>query len=269
MRILLIILWLLLGLAYYFVSIECCDPTDDLISEEITSNKVDDEPELPAKELGAIWFDESDAKPQMGAQWETLRDSLMANLGDDQLLQIQGLYFDDESQGEADSLGMARARNVLNLFDNLAEEKTQISSRSKGPIFTLNEVNNLVAFRFLRNTKKIKEIDDRTIIYFAFNSTNKLSDAEVETYLDDVVERVSASNESIQLVGHSDNIGNDATNLRLGEWRVEVIEDYLIKKGLNPSRILVSSRGESSPIATNNTEQGRQQNRRVELQIIK
>ena len=73
----------------------------------------------------------------------------------------------------------------------------------------------------------------------------------------------------MRLTGHTDNIGSDASNKVLGQRRADIIKNYLIQKGVDASKIQTSSQGESAPVATNDTENGRAQNRRVELQIIK
>ena len=130
-------------------------------------------------------------------------------------------------------------------------------------------MNNLIAFRFLKNTKAIKEIDDRTMIYFPFNSTRQITNDEILAYLNDVAERVTESGEKVILTGHTDNIGSMESNEILGEARAQVLEDYLVRKGVNPGKIEVLSRGERSPIASNETSSGRAQNRRVELKISK
>ena len=114
---------------------------------------------------------------------------------------------------------------------------------------------------------KIVEIEDRTRIHFPYNSTYKLASPEIEEYLDKVVERVNASGESIRLIGHTDSIGPDDYNMKLGRWRANVIRDFLISKGINPKQIRTSTMGESKPIASNINRQGRAQNRRVELII--
>ena len=220
------------------------------------------------RKLTPIRFIKSSAEPILETPWVAFRDSLMGLLASDNVLQIEGKYFEDEANGGDTDLGMVRARNVLKLFKDLPENKAELKSGSKGSAFTKDEANNLIAFRFLRRTEKIKEIDDRTLIYFPFNSTRKISDAEIEQYLTDVTARVKKSGEKIKLVGHTDSIGNDDSNKLLGLWRAEVIRDVLISKGLPASQIIVSSQGEANPIASNATDSGRAKNRRVELQII-
>jgi outer membrane protein OmpA-like peptidoglycan-associated protein len=69
------------------------------------------------------------------------------------------------------------------------------------------------------------------------------------------------------IVGHTDATGTDAYNMSLSERRAAAVVDYLASQGVMRSRLRPTGRGESEPIATNATEAGRQQNRRVEVAI--
>ena len=74
----------------------------------------------------------------------------------------------------------------------------------------------------------------------------------------------------LTIIGHTDSKGTDAYNMALGMRRAVAVRDKLIEFGLDPSRILsVESRGESEPIAPNDTEQGRFENRRIECKATK
>ena len=73
---------------------------------------------------------------------------------------------------------------------------------------------------------------------------------------------------NLLLEGHTDNVGDDVTNMRLSQERAQAVSTYLIKKGIGSTRIEVKNYGETRPIATNDTEQGRKQNRRVEMKFV-
>ena len=72
----------------------------------------------------------------------------------------------------------------------------------------------------------------------------------------------------IQLEGHTDNVGDDKANQVLSQKRAESVRRYLIKKGIGPKRIQAVGYGESKPIASNDTDKGRQTNRRTVVTII-
>ena len=85
--------------------------------------------------------------------------------------------------------------------------------------------------------------------------------------LDKVADILIKKNFSLKLAGHTDNIGSDENNLRLSKDRAESVKAYLVSKGANPSRIEATGYGESQPIASNKTAEGRQKNRRVEFTL--
>lgn len=72
---------------------------------------------------------------------------------------------------------------------------------------------------------------------------------------------------SVLIEGHTDNVGSDETNLNLSQRRASSVENYLVGQGVNASRLSSSGLGEGSPVANNDTDTGRQQNRRVEIII--
>lgn len=72
----------------------------------------------------------------------------------------------------------------------------------------------------------------------------------------------------IELSGHTDNQGSAAYNNRLSYGRAKAVVDYLISKGVNSNRLIAKGYGFTKPIASNETEEGRQLNRRTELKIL-
>lgn len=73
---------------------------------------------------------------------------------------------------------------------------------------------------------------------------------------------------ALEVSGHTDNQGAEQENYKLSEDRAKAVVDYLVLKGVDRSRLLAKGYGESKPIATNDTPEGREQNRRVEIQIM-
>ena len=96
--------------------------------------------------------------------------------------------------------------------------------------------------------------------------------AEARAMLDDFAARLKAENQNIyiEIQGHTDSIGEEAANLRLGQLRAEAVRDYLNRSGGIPlHRMAVISYGESQPVADNRYRHGREQNRRVVLVVLK
>ena len=69
----------------------------------------------------------------------------------------------------------------------------------------------------------------------------------------------------IEVVGHTDDVGDNAYNMALSEERANSVRDYLVSIGLDPNKIVTTGMGESMPIASNSTPEGRAQNRRVQI----
>ncbi len=72
----------------------------------------------------------------------------------------------------------------------------------------------------------------------------------------------------LQIAGHTDNVGNDQSNLILSKKRSEAVKAFMVSKGIDASRLNALYFGETQPIGDNNTPEGRQKNRRVEMTIV-
>ncbi|MDQ6963222.1 MAG: OmpA family protein [Mariprofundaceae bacterium] len=89
--------------------------------------------------------------------------------------------------------------------------------------------------------------------------------------LDGVVKKLKAYPKSVnlQVAAHTDSDGSDANNLALSNKRAKQVMAYLVKHGIDPSTLTSKGYGESQPIASNNTAEGKAKNRRVMFNIIK
>ena len=72
----------------------------------------------------------------------------------------------------------------------------------------------------------------------------------------------------IRVEGHTDGVGSAESNEALSQRRAEAVRRYLVRKGVAPQRLETRARGASSPVASNETEEGRARNRRVELVVL-
>lgn len=73
----------------------------------------------------------------------------------------------------------------------------------------------------------------------------------------------------IQLEGHTDNQGSAEANMKLSQARVDAVKKYITSKGVSKDRVQTKAFGGSKPIATENTEEARAKNRRVEMRVLK
>jgi OmpA-OmpF porin, OOP family len=86
--------------------------------------------------------------------------------------------------------------------------------------------------------------------------------------IDDAVAKLRGVDlEMVIATGHTDSIGTDAYNQKLSERRAAAVKDYLVSKGIPASKITTIGKGESQPVATNKTAEGRQKNRRVDIEF--
>lgn len=74
--------------------------------------------------------------------------------------------------------------------------------------------------------------------------------------------------EVVVATGHTDSVGTDAYNIKLSLRRSNAVKAFLVSKGIPADRIFTAGKGETTPIASNKTREGRAQNRRVEVEVV-
>jgi outer membrane protein OmpA-like peptidoglycan-associated protein len=95
-------------------------------------------------------------------------------------------------------------------------------------------------------------------------------DQQQKEYLDEMaIVLTEKADVLVVVIGHADNIGNEAYNVNLSRKRAEAVRNYLVEKGISNSRITIEYKGQSAPIAPNDTPEGRALNRRVEFKFFK
>lgn len=135
----------------------------------------------------------------------------------------------------------------------------------------------------LRNVKSDKIIADENFqlqtlevnatielnnVFFDFDKASLKTESFPE--LDRLVELMNQqSNMKVEISGHTDGQGSERYNLALSEKRAKAVVQYMVGKGINKKRIVTLFFGESKPVATNDTPEGREKNRRVEFKIVK
>lgn len=113
---------------------------------------------------------------------------------------------------------------------------------------------------------KVTVVLDARGLNFDFDKWNVKE--EYYGILQNLIEYMDFNGYSVTLIGHTDSKGSDSYNMALGQKRAESVKAKLIEFGLSEDRILgTGSKGEKEPIATNDTEQGRFENRRIEFEL--
>ena len=93
--------------------------------------------------------------------------------------------------------------------------------------------------------------------------------SEFRPVLDDLASTLNEYNQTrIEVTGHTDSVGSDQANMTLSQRRADAVAGYLGSRGVASSRMVVTGMGESRPVASNDTESGRAQNRRVEITLV-
>lgn len=104
-------------------------------------------------------------------------------------------------------------------------------------------------------------------ILFGFDKSDLMPQAK--TNIQKLVTSLNENSDTdILVVGHTDNVGRSEYNLGLSDRRAASVRSYAIAQGLDASRIRTEGKGASEPIASNETDEGRAQNRRVEIVIV-
>lgn len=118
-----------------------------------------------------------------------------------------------------------------------------------------------------RQQNEILKLTMNSEVSFDFNSANLKS-----TFYSPLNKIAGIMNRyprtQIVIVGHTDSVGSEQYNLDLSRRRAIAVADYLVKRGVVPSRLGTEGRGEMESIATNDTADGRAQNRRVEVFVV-
>ena len=264
------ILWLIVGAAYFFISSKyCCDTSSKeestIVSETTTLVK------QPNQEL-ALSFSDGKDSAYVGKNFESFKKEKLALIGEDQILAIIGYYHPEEvNKTTFPNLGIARAE-ATRIALGLSPEQVKLLSFESSAYRTKEGRFESVGFSTVSKTNssspdKIVIIGNDILIYFPTNSANYLEDTEINNYLSTVISSLK-DGQKIELKGHTDSDGEENSNVNLGLKRANQVKSMLLNNGLSSQRILVKSFGESTPIETNETEEGKAKNRRVQLNII-
>lgn len=102
-----------------------------------------------------------------------------------------------------------------------------------------------------------------------FDTNNDVMKTSANAVLDSVATVAKEYDKTkLQIIGHTDSTGNDKINIPLSERRARTVANYLAMRGVAGSRLYATGVGASQPIASNQTEEGKAQNRRVEIYLI-
>ncbi len=152
---------------------------------------------------------------------------------------------------------------VADFYDKCTGTPAGTKVDGSGCPLVIPKVEEKIVYVTESDKKVVKEaVDD---LEFDFNSI-KLRPSSYPS-LNTLARLLIDKGFKLKLEGHTDNVGPTDVNLKFSKDRAEAIKAYLISRGVNPSKIEAIGYGREHPIATNSTEEGRQQNRRVEFTL--
>lgn len=214
-----------------------------------------------------IGFVVSDFTPMTTSEFAKIADEILTKLGSSNVLKITGFYSPSEKNNSGfENLGIARAINTRNLFPSIDDSRLIFEGKERG-MDTSIHLLEAIEFDVLVKNKFVQETNFGAIISFVSGSNYNDIPHEVLDFLTTVAQENKG--EIIDIVGHSDNTGSEAENFTLALGSANTIKDLLVSKGMDSFKINATSKGETEPLADNITEEGRAQNRRVEILINK
>jgi len=204
-----------------------------------------------------------------------LKTFLADNAG--KVINITGYYTSDEENDSAyPNLGLARANAVknhlvangvsstrINTFGKLMDEMVPKGNMFLGPItYSLGGESADAADELKVLYEKIKA--NPLVLYFDTAEASINLDAEQRQKVADIsryLDKVEGATANV--VGHTDNTGNAASNMKLGQDRADFAKNYLMRNGIAAEKINTTSKGQTQPIESNATDEGKAKNRRT------
>lgn len=198
------------------------------------------------------------------------------------VINITGYYKSDETNNSAyPNLGIARASAVKNYFVSQGISSAHINTYGKlrdemapKDNVYLGPVAYSISGKAADAEDALKALYEKIesnplVLYFdtaeatiSLTAEQRQKFADISRYLDKV------SDAQCEIIGYADNEGKPITNKKLGQERADFAKTYLMGRGhISDSRIHTASKGESDPIASNDTEEGRARNRRTVISI--
>ncbi|MBP7821902.1 MAG: OmpA family protein [Saprospiraceae bacterium] len=193
------------------------------------------------------------------------------------MLTITGAYRTSEANeksGFFENLGAARAAAVRNLLvkagipeDRILIDYKEVADSDFSETLMFNVSDKLTNAAAPATNQFVFTNMTFSDANFESNSAVFKPSPQFEAYADSVVTYIKLNpNKKLAITGHTDNVGADAANMSLGKRRAVAVRSYFIDKGVK-GQIATDSKGELQPMASNDTEEGRSKNRRVNIRI--
>ncbi len=220
--------------------------------------------------------------PPLSEKLNTVFNSTAAYLKEhpNRSMHITGFYNETEKNASIyPNLGLARANHIKAMLTALGAPASQILTDAvvkPDGTFVKDTLMGGAIYRFsdlVKDDSRLADIEKRLranpiILYFGTNQNDlTLSDAQRKDFADLLYYLDNKKGAKATSTGHTDNKGSAVKNTALSAQRSEFVRNYLSKNGVNPAQISTSGKGPTQPTTSNDTEEGRAKNRRVEVGI--
>lgn len=283
-------LWMLGSSLWHAFVIKNCGDTPSLstpIAAAVTplGLSIADGADLNLSSNGNFGFKKSDATANIGAV-QTSLDSLGAYLkaNSSKQLTITGDYGTDETNATSyPNLGIARAEDIKAYLvkAGISAERILTAGRENSLSWSpVDSTNGLLAFGFTNKPAAgttDEELASKTTyegmfkpmdLYFSTGSASYIKTKANELFMKEAKAFLASNKDKKLLItGHADNLGDDALNMKLSEKRANDVKNELVGLGIATSQIMTEAKGETQPSASNDTPEGRKQNRRVAVVV--
>jgi len=193
------------------------------------------------------------------------------NVNQDMELIIIGLRNEDESN----TIGLERANEIKAILEDFGVNADKISVSEDKRAFKFKPDGTFIGGVNLTLSKlsaeRLAEIESgiaNKILYSGFASKEFRVDNTLQAYALELKNYLDKyPNKKATITGHTDSVGDDIANDWFGMERAKNVTRYLVSQGINANRLKALSKGETEPIDTNGTLEGRRKNRRTEIKV--
>ena len=198
----------------------------------------------------------------------------------DRSLKVTGYYTEGEKNGSTfPTLGLARANSIKMMLTGFGASASQIEMddfKTADLTFRNDTLIGGASYVFsglVKNDVRLADIEKRIkakplVVYFGTNQSNlELSAQQKQDFSDLQYYLEHKEGVKSKVTGHTDNVGNLDKNIALSKSRAEFVRAYMVKVGFPVVKINTDGKGPNVPITSNDNDEGRSKNRRVEIGI--
>jgi len=215
----------------------------------------------------------TDSEIKIPESMNSFKDSIYKYLNEnqDKELLISAKYL--KSEGEPK--GLDRANFLKRILTNMGLNEQRIIPKAVLSDYNYDEYGEYgdgIAMLFQNIPEEAIDAIEKSIahktLYAKFGTKEFKADATLQAYAYELKSYLSKHpDKNVLVIGHTDNIGNSEANKKLGLERAQNVVVYLTNQGIAIEHIKADSKGESEPIASNDTKEGRAKNRRITINV--